>query len=394
MWNRGRSPSLEDRWDWYARGGWSNPFPVARAPRAFGLWDGLFLWALLSNLSRPGSADFFHNHQADPGYQAWRQEADRLAADNASLRQQLEALDRELAARKGQPMDVNYLPPDVPRSMAFAAMAADRTPSVSDGAEEDGGLPWVWIALGAGVVILVVLRWRDSRKQNEAKGTDVRNLGSLGAMLRHKVSGGGYRPDRFRVGMTFSHDPTPFVLAQGATKVVPPAADTGSSRLTATAIGTLEGDGFTLTRLYLPDDRSTFQLHLDAEGSPDECRFFSVIDRVTPADQAEWGAWLDPNEGMIGWPQFQTRDGRVYDRVWSPGQARVAPIAMTETVETADGPPRQLHRQSMLYAAATGAADPAPTTEYILVSAIEADRQAWVEIAAGIDVSPGMLELS
>ena len=48
----------------------------------------------------------------------------------------------------------------------------------------------------------------------------------------------------------------------------------------------------------------------------------------------------------------------------------------------------------MLYAAPTGLADPAPHTEYILVSAVEAGGRAWVEIAAGIDVNPAMLSLA
>jgi hypothetical protein len=48
----------------------------------------------------------------------------------------------------------------------------------------------------------------------------------------------------------------------------------------------------------------------------------------------------------------------------------------------------------MLYAAPTGAAEPAPPTEYILVSAVEAEGQAWVEIAAGIDVNPATLSLA
>ena len=35
----------------------------------------------------------------------------------------------------------------------------------------------------------------------------------------------------------------------------------------------------------------------------------------------------------------------------------------------------------------------APQTEYILVSAIEATGQAWVEIDAGIDINPAALTL-
>jgi hypothetical protein len=55
---------------------------------------------------------------------------------------------------------------------------------------------------------------------------------------------------------------------------------------------------------------------------------------------------------------------------------------------------RTLSIQTMLYGAATGALPPAPQTEYILVSAVEEGPQAWVRIAAGIDVNPASLSLS
>ena len=48
---------------------------------------------------------------------------------------------------------------------------------------------------------------------------------------------------------------------------------------------------------------------------------------------------------------------------------------------------------AMLYGGPTGAAPPAPDTEYILVAAIEEGGQAWVEIHAGIDVNPAALTL-
>jgi len=395
FWTQGRGRTIRppERQDWYAQGGWTSPGPIMGAQRSFGIWDGLFLWALLSNLNRPGSAEFFHNHQNDPGYQQWRAEADRLAADNATLRQRLESLDRELGNRRGQPIDDTYLPPTVPAAVALAAHAADRTPSVAPDADDGGNTAWLVVAIIVGGGVVAWFLWQRLR----AGGTGdkpMRNLGTAGNMLRHKLAGGGYRPDHFRVGMTFAYDPTPFILAAGATKVLPPVADTGSRRLTATAIGTLAGQGFQLLRLYLPDDRSFFQMHLDAGGRPDECRFFSIIDVITPADPSEWGAWLDTNEGMIGWPQFQTRDGRLYDRVWAPGGGRIAPMAMDEAIEGTDQAQRRLSRGAMLYAAPTGAAAPAPETEYILVSAVQEGGQAWIEIAAGIDVNPGMLELS
>ena len=219
-------------------------------------------------------------------------------------------------------------------------------------------------------------------------------IGSAANMLRNKLSGERYVPDRFRVGMVMALDPTPFILATGATKVPAPVTDAGSARISIEAVGQVStSQGAQLLRLYLPEQRGMFQLHLDRGGNPDECRFFARIDEVTPADPGEWGVWLNPSDGMIGWPQFQTKDGKVYDRAWAPGSSRTPPLRLRETVETAQGT-HVLQSQAMLYAAPTGLADPAPPTEYILVSAVEAGGRAWVEIAAGIDVNPAMLSLA
>ena len=399
-WNQRSAPVIRqaERPGWYSQNGWTAPSSIFGPPRSFGIWDGLFLYALVSNLSRPSTADFFHNRQNDPGTQQWRAEADRLAQDNKDLRLRLEELDRQVAARKGAPVDPNYLPPDIPRGVAMAMPVSGRTPSTAAANDNQDGTPWTLIAIVVGGAIVGWVLWQRMRKRGGGDGGSMNILGSAGAMLRHKISGETYKPSRFRVGMTFPFDPTPFVLAQGATKVVAPQPDTGAMRLTVTAVGTVTGDGVDLTRLYLPDNRSMFQVHTDADGTPDECRFFSRIDEITPADPSEWDFWLHPAEGIIGWPQFQTKDGKMYDRVWAPGPTRIAPLDLTETmtVANASGPDvtQALHRQAMLYAAPTGVPSPAPATEYILVSVMQAGGQAWVEIAAGMDVNPGMLELS
>ena len=95
-----RTGDYVNRSGWLGGRGWSAP-GYAYGRRSFGIWDGLFLWFMLDNLSRPGYGDFFHNHQDDPGYQQWRAEAERQAADNAELRQKLDALDRQLAEQQG-----------------------------------------------------------------------------------------------------------------------------------------------------------------------------------------------------------------------------------------------------------------------------------------------------
>jgi hypothetical protein len=158
------------------------------------------------------------------------------------------------------------------------------------------------------------------------------------------------------------------------------------------AVGLVEDAGTQLHRLYLPGATAFFQLHLGAHGAPDECRYFARLDEIQPVDQAEWGQWLDPTQGMIGWPAFQTKDGKTYGRAWAPGQTRIPPRQQVETLQALGGT-TQRNLQAMLYGGPTGAAPPAPPHEYILVAAVADRGQAWVEIHAGIDINPAALSL-
>jgi len=385
-----------DRTGWFNSRGWSGP-PAAYygGNRSFGVWDGLFLGALLSNLGRSGSGEFFHNNQNDPGYQQWRAEVDRQAQDNADLRQKLDELDRQLAARQDDPRTPGALPPDVPPEIAKTP--AQRTPGVPGQA----GSEWVWAVLLAGGGGIAYLAWqrRPTTGHPTNKGSTVspppaNALQKAGNLLRHKLSGEGYTPSKFRVGMTLALDPSPFILAGASIKV--PKPDAG--QVSVSAVGRVVSGNTQLVRLYLPDGRSMVQLHLDPGGDPDECRLFGTIDEVTPTDPGEWSAWLDPNEGMIGWPEFQTKDGKTYVRVWAPGDGRVSPRLLNETIEglSSEGLPgsRTVQSQAMLYAAPTGSPDPAPATEYILVAAQQDGGRAWVEIRAGIDLNPATLQLA
>ncbi len=375
-----------DRSGWFSNRGWSAP-PTAYfgGNRSFGVWDGLFLGAMLSNLGRTGSGEFFHNNQNDPGYQQWRAEADRQAQDNADLRAKLDDLDRQLAERDSQPRTPGALPPDVPPEVAKAPPT--RTPGIPNG----GGSGWVWVVLlagGGGIAYLAYQRRPMTGGSSVTPPTTA--LQSAGNLLRHKLSGEGYTPSKFRVGMTLALDPTPFILAGGSIKLPQPE---GTGQISVSAVGRVVSGNTQLVRLYLPDGRSLVQLHLDAAGDPDECRLFGTIDEVTPTDPGEWGAWLDPKEGMIGWPEFQTKDGKTYARVWAPGDSRVSPRMLTETIESLSGS-HTVQSQAMLYAAPTGSPDPAPATEYIMVAALQDGGRAWVEIRAGIDLNPVTLQLA
>ncbi len=369
--------------------GWQPPRYANNTSPRFGVWNGLFLWFLLDNMSRAGSVDFFHNHRDDPGYAQWRAEAEKRAQTDGELRGKLDQLDHKLVEKQGQPRDANYLPPDTPREVAVA----DKPPALNKtGNGMERGLLLVVLLVGGGV--LVMLWWARRRQASRSVGAASAPgpVGMAGRILHNKLSGERYTPSLFRVGMTLTVDPTPFILAGGAIKAQPPEAG-ASGVISVEAVGRLEADGASLHRLYLPGGRSFFQLHLGADGRPDECRYFSAIDEVTPASKEDWAFWLDPVEGMIGWPEFQTKDGKLYARQWGPGSERIAPRVLSETRKEVNGErSRTLH--AMLYAAPTGAAAPAPETECILVSAVEEGGQAWIEIHAGIDVNPATLTLA
>jgi hypothetical protein len=331
----------------------------AQQGRSFGIWDGLMLWSLLNSLSAPGHASFFYNNENSPGYQQWHAEAQRAATTDPAVQAKLAELDQRLAQLQGQPRQPDAPPPPAARSGG-------------------GGSMIVLLLLVAAFATLWYWRRRASAQASAPTATPAVSAALKGSTLT-----------RFRVGQTIPVDPTPFVLAGGATKIKP--LD-GGGMISVEAVGVLMDGTIPLNRLYLPGRDAFFQLHLGADGKPDECRYFSRIDQVTPASQEEWGAWLDPAQGMIGWPQFQTKDGKLYDRVWAPGSERIEPRALEETVQDLKGTSsRKL--AAMLYAGATGAKSPAPAQEYILVSAVDAGGQAWVDIHAGIDINPASLTL-
>ena len=340
------------------------PSPYAGGSGGSGVLSAALLFALLNNLSSANSARYFHNNQNAPGYADWRRDAEREAQNDPALAAKLDKLDQQLARIEDQPRNPGAPPPIANPTQQSAAPQAQ------------GGGSWtVIIVLLVGVGGLAFLWWR-RRQAGAAKVTAPPALRGSDTM-------------RLRVGMTIPADPTPFLLAADATKVRAPE---GEGAISVAAVGLVQDGPVALHRLYLPGRQGFFALHLGGRGAPDECRYFSQLDEVTPATQDEWGFWLDPAQGMIGWPVFQTKDGKTYPRAWSPGQQRVAPRLQQETIEDPQGT-RTRTLRAMLYAGPTDAAPPAPQTEYILVCAVDDAGRAWVEVFAGIDINPASLSL-
>jgi hypothetical protein len=337
--------------------GWGGGSTTRRPAPGSGILTTVALWAALNALSSPGQAELFREHRDELVYREWREEAERAAARDPKIAVKLSDLDARITQLDSQPGSAGGGP-------SGTAAEEDRSWSV-----------WGILFVIGGVVVLFWL-WRRRAPSPLPRPGATPGLG-------------GSAESRFRVGMVLPVDPAPFLLAKGLTKVAPPDE---SGMVSIETVGLLRYGDVLLHRLYLPGGKAFFQLHLGPGGQPDECRYFTVLDEVNPADPQEWGFWLDPGEGLIGWPTFQTKDAKVYSRVWGPGQTRTPPRRIEETRQFVDHS-EQRQMQSMLYGAPSGGTPPAPETEYILVSAVEATGQAWVEIDAVIDINPAGLTL-
>jgi hypothetical protein len=109
-----------NRDNYYAGRGWSAPGYAYRSFPSFGIWDAMFLWFMLRQASGPA---FMYNHQNDPGVKAFREEADKLAADNQDLKKQLADLDAKMdqMRQEGVKPDPSAMPKGVDPSVALAA---------------------------------------------------------------------------------------------------------------------------------------------------------------------------------------------------------------------------------------------------------------------------------
>ena len=148
-----------NRDNYYAGRGWSAPGYAYRSAPSFGLWDAMFLWFMLRQASGPS---FLYNHQGDPGVQAFRQEADKLAASNEELKKQLADVDAKIAQMRkdGVPVDPKNLEGVDPS----VALAAERVVK-EDAAKASGIGSWVWI-LGAGAAVAVLFLLLTRRRTN------------------------------------------------------------------------------------------------------------------------------------------------------------------------------------------------------------------------------------
>jgi hypothetical protein len=109
----------------YRNSGYALPDYGYRSYPRFGVWDAMFMWFMLDNITKPHYARMYYNHQDDPGFRQWRQEAEKMSGENRELKQKLAAMDQEVAKLKGEPVDPSYAPPGVDTDLLMDKAALD-----------------------------------------------------------------------------------------------------------------------------------------------------------------------------------------------------------------------------------------------------------------------------
>lgn len=139
--------------NYYAGRGYATPGYAFNSFSRFGMWDAMFMWFMLSNLT--SGAGFFHNNQSDPGVKAFKEEAAKLAESNADLKKQLDEMNAKLDGMKkeGVPVEPGTVPKDVDPNIALADPKIDE--SMGDSGKSSGGLFWpiaTMVVLGGGAL--------------------------------------------------------------------------------------------------------------------------------------------------------------------------------------------------------------------------------------------------
>lgn len=105
----------------YDNRGWDAPSYVYAGAPSYGAFDALFLYMMLDNINDNNYAQWAASNRNDPGFEQWRAEAERKAAENEELRSKLNVLDRQLAANQSvSPGSVTEIP-GVPADVMVAA---------------------------------------------------------------------------------------------------------------------------------------------------------------------------------------------------------------------------------------------------------------------------------
>ena len=121
----------------------------------FGIWDAVFLWALLDNPS--SGATHVYNHSNDAGVQEWLRNAKDEAKDNEELRQKVSLLEGEVAKMQAGNLqkDETYLPKSIEPDLAFSENFVEKNRDVFYESKDESSSSWVSVLIPVFMILFL-----------------------------------------------------------------------------------------------------------------------------------------------------------------------------------------------------------------------------------------------
>lgn len=122
---------------------------------SFGIWDAVFLWALLDNPS--SSATYVYNHSNDAGVQEWLKVAKEEAKTNEEVKQKVSQLESEIAKmqRDNLQKDETYLPKNIEPDLAFSENFVEKNRDTFYKSKESSSSSWLSVVLTFAMLLFI-----------------------------------------------------------------------------------------------------------------------------------------------------------------------------------------------------------------------------------------------
>lgn len=221
-------------------------------------------------------------------------------------------------------------------------------------------------------------------------------LQALKILVNKHLTAGDPKPMRTKTPMRLSQDSsvtisiTPLILAEIAGALFKNADLPTTQKIDA--VGELAMLGLTYHRCYLSQTEGAFIQFASRGAEILETRLFRMYDSLPREGDPnltaqDWAFWLADDDGYIGLPVMQSSDadgGLPYQRTWGGGDQRVNPMMVTERIVGITGYEMFVRHRMMLYSRTL--TDP-KLAEHLLVSAVETDSGASVNLWLGLDLA-------
>lgn len=228
-------------------------------------------------------------------------------------------------------------------------------------------------------------------------GDKMRNLAFIGNMLKQAAgrNTANVRNEVFQLGQIVNVDISPFILLLGSqARFQDVLAFNGSGHIMA--VTELYNNRQKFFRIQFTADQYIVACVDEREGKVTECYWFKKLDTVA-LDTGNYDAFLGNDNGMIGWWQFQTLDGTLYNRYWQPWDPSVPVRVLPERFTASSVGTPVLNSNpvgTMMYWRSTERTnDIAPLQEYLWVEHHDARNDQHVDIYCGYDVDPALVQI-